>query len=77
MELMELWDKSRVPLFDMNAKGYYELARIESFDNDIRKVPGYINSDVVIKYKDADVEEITWHNCGIGVKFYKGDEDDS
>ena len=74
--LREIWDLSRVPLFDMDAPGFYELAKYEAFDNNITKVPGYMSSEVIMKYGDADVEEITWHNCGIAVKFYKGDEDE-
>jgi hypothetical protein len=76
MELLQLWDLSRVPLFDMDAPGFYELARLEAFDNDIRKIPGYMPSKTILKYKDAEVEEISWHNCGIAVRFYKGDEDE-
>lgn len=76
MELLELWDLSRVPLFDMDAPGFFELARFETVE-DIRKIPGYIPSETVLKYKDAEVEEISWHNCGIAVRFYKGDEDET
>ena len=74
--LREIWDLTRVPLFDMDAPGFNELARLERFDNDLRKIPGYIPGETIIKYEDADVEEIAWHNCGIAVKFYKGDEDE-
>lgn len=73
--LREIWDLSRVPLFDMDAPGFYELARLEAFESNVRKIPGYISPETIMKYDDADVEEITWHNCGIAVKFYKGDED--
>lgn len=76
MELLELWHLSRVPLFDMDAPGFYELARLEALDNDIRKIPGYMPSETILKYKDAEVKEITWHNFGIAVRFYKGDEDE-
>lgn len=76
MELKELWEKSRVPLFDMDAPGFYELSRLESFDMDVSKVPGYMPSEIILKYKDAEVEEISWHNCGIAVRFYKGNEDE-
>lgn len=76
MELFELWHLSRVPLFDMDAPGFNELARLEAFDMDVSKVPGYMPSETILKYKDAEVEEISWHNCGIAVSFYKGDEDE-
>lgn len=76
MNLTELYDLSRVPLFDMDAPGFYELARLDAFDNDVRKVPGYMPGETIMKYKDADVEEISWHNIGIAVRFYKGDEDE-
>jgi len=76
MELSELWNLSRVPLFDMDAPGFYELARSDAFDNDIRKIPGYMPGEIVMKYKDAQVDEISWHNCGIAVRFCKGDEDE-
>ena len=76
MELLELWDLSRVPLFDMDAFGFYELARIKAFDNDISKIPGYMPIETILKYKDAEVKEISWHNCGIAVRFYKEDEDE-
>lgn len=74
--LENIWDLSRVPLFDMDAPGFYEFARLETFDNDFKKIPGYMPSEVVRKYADADVEEIAWHNLGIAVRFYKGDEND-
>ena len=77
MELLELWALSRVPLFDMDAPGFYELARLEAFDKDISKIPGYMPSEIVVKYKDAKVKNISWHNCGIAVSFYKGDEDEA
>ena len=77
MTLYELWSKSRVPMFDMDAPGFNDLARIENYENDLRKIPGYITGDMLYEYRDADVDEISWHNHGIAVKFYKGDEDDS
>lgn len=75
MKLFELWNLSRVPLFDMDAPGFYELAR-ETFEMNVSKVPGYMPSTVVLQYGNAEVEEISWHNCGIAVRFYKGDEDE-
>ncbi len=76
MNLLELWNLSKVPLFDMDAPGFYELVRLEAFDNDISKIPGYMPIKTILKYKHAEVEDISWHNCGIAVRFYKGDEDE-
>ena len=71
--LEQIWDLSTVPLFDMDAPGFNQLGRYES--KDITEIPGYIPSEVMRKYADCDVEEITWHNHGIAVKFWR-DEDD-
>lgn len=73
--LEHIWDLSTVPLFDMDAPGFNQLARIDRYENEYNKIPGYIPAEVMRKYADCDVEEITWHNCGIAVRFYKGDED--
>ena len=77
MELQELFSLSTAPLFDMDAPGFDALARLKKIDDDVRKIPGYINAKKVMKYAHADVEEISYHNLGIAVKFYKGDEDET
>lgn len=74
--LRDLWNVTNVPLFDMSAPGFYAYARLEAFDKDFNKIPGYMPFTVVLQYGDAEVEEVSWHNCGISVKFYKGDEDE-
>ena len=74
--LENIWDLSRVPLFDMDAPGFSEYANLRAYDDDFNRIPGYMPSEVVRKYADADVEEIAWHNLGIAVRFYKGDEDE-
>ena len=74
--LEQIWELSTVPLFDMGAPGFNQFAKMEHYDNNLSKIPGYIPSDMMRKYADADVMEITWHNLGIAVRFWKGDEDD-
>lgn len=77
MTLRELWDVSKVPLFDMDAPGYNEFAQF-----DIRKgtnvgdLPGYIGVEQLQKDGNCDVDEVSWHNCGISVKLYKEDSED-
>lgn len=74
--LKEIWDLARVPLFDMDAPGFSEFARLDSFENDFNKIPGYMPCEVIQQYGDAQIIEISWHNCGIAVRFYKDDEDE-
>ena len=73
MTLMKLFDLVNMPLFDMDAEGFNELHRLEDFNNNVREVPAYISTDTLWKYKDAEITLISWHNCGIAVRFYKGE----
>ena len=74
--LEKIWDLSNAVLFDIDAPGFNAYARLNSFGYEFENIPGYISSEVMRKYADAEVEEISWCNLGIAVRFYKGDEDE-
>ena len=76
LTLEKLWDLSSAPMFDLDHPQHMEYARFKDFDCDIDAMPDYINTDVLDKYRDADILEIAWCARGIAVKFYKGDEDE-